>query len=206
LEKKSLSGGKEQVLYGKGYIEDSLCGKVFRISPKSFYQVNPVQTEVLYSKAIEMANLNGNETIIDAYCGTGTIGIIASDYVKNVIGVELNRDAFRDAITNAKRNQIKNVKFYNKDAGEFMSQMAANKQTIDVVFMDPPRAGSDERFLNSLCFLGPKKVIYVSCNPLTLEQDLKHLTKKGYRVKGAIPVDMFPQTAHVECVVLIERI
>jgi 23S rRNA (uracil1939-C5)-methyltransferase len=199
-------GDKEQVLYGKGYIEDSLCGKVFRISPKSFYQINPVQTEVLYSKAIEMANLTGNETAIDVYCGIGTIGIIASDHVKNVIGVELNRDAFRDGITNAKRNQIKNVRFYNQDAGEFMNQLAANKQSVDVVFMDPPRAGSDERFLNSLCLLKPKQVIYISCNPVTLERDLKYLTKQGYRAKRAIPVDMFPWTEHVECVVRIERV
>nr|WP_308743363.1 23S rRNA (uracil(1939)-C(5))-methyltransferase RlmD [uncultured Anaerocolumna sp.] len=198
-------GEKEQVIYGKGYIEDTLCGKVFRISPKSFYQVNPVQTEVLYNKAIEYAEFTGNETIIDAYCGIGTIGIIASEYVKKIIGVEMNKDAVRDAVLNAKRNNISNIDFYNKDAGEFMSQMAAQNQTVDFVFMDPPRAGSDEKFLSSLCSLNPKKVVYISCNPVTLERDLMFLTKKGYKVQKAVPVDMFPGTTHVECVILMQR-
>jgi 23S rRNA (uracil1939-C5)-methyltransferase len=198
-------GEKEQVLYGKGVIEDTLCGKVFRISPKSFYQINPIQTEVLYNKAIELASLSGKETIIDAYCGIGTIGLIASDHVKKVIGVELNRDAVRDAITNAKRNKITNVEFYNKDAGEFMSELEAKKQSINLVFMDPPRAGSDERFLNSLCSLKPKKVIYISCNPVTLERDLSYFVKRGYRAERAVPVDMFPGTGHVECVILMQN-
>ena len=198
-------GEKEQVLYEKGFIEDTLCGKVFRISPKSFYQINPIQTEVLYNKAIELAGLSGKETIIDAYCGIGTIGLIASDHVKKVIGVELNRDAVRDAITNAKRNKITNAEFYNKDAGEFMRELEAKKQPIDVVFMDPPRAGSDERFLNSLCSLKPKKVVYISCNPVTLERDLNYLVKCGYKAEKAIPVDMFPGTSHVETVVLLSH-
>lgn len=198
-------GDKEQVIYGKGYIEDTLCEKVFHISPKSFYQVNPVQTEVLYGKAIELAGLIGKETIIDAYCGIGTIGIIASDSVKKVIGVELNGDAVKDANNNAKRNQIKNIDFYNKDAGEFMSQMASQEQRADVVFMDPPRAGSDERFLASLCTLAPERVVYISCNPVTLARDLEFLVKKGYKVKRMIPVDMFPYTVHVETVVLMSK-
>ncbi|MFV0341582.1 MAG: 23S rRNA (uracil(1939)-C(5))-methyltransferase RlmD, partial [Anaerocolumna sp.] len=187
-------GDKEQVIYGKGYIEDTLCEKVFHISPKSFYQVNPVQTEVLYKKAIDLAGLTGKETIIDAYCGIGTIGIIASDLAKKVIGVELNTDAVKDANSNAKRNQITNIDFYNKDAGEFMSQMAEQNQKAEVVFMDPPRAGSDEKFLTSLCSLAPEKVVYISCNPVTLSGDLEFLVKKGYRVKKMIPVDMFPNT------------
>jgi len=137
-------GEREQVLYGKGYIEDTLCGMVFRVSPKSFYQVNPVQTEILYGKAIELASLKGIETIIDAYSGIGTIGLIASKHVKKVIGAELNRDAVKDAIINAKRNKIKNAYFYNCDAGEFMNQMVAEKQTADTVFIDPPRSGSTE--------------------------------------------------------------
>lgn len=198
-------GEREQVLYGKGFIEDTLCDKVFRISPKSFYQVNAVQTEVLYGKAIEMASLKGNETIIDAYCGIGTIGLIASTHVKKVIGVELNRDAVKDAITNAKRNNIKNVYFYNNDAGEFMKQMAAEKQSADVVFLDPPRSGSTEQFLDAMISMSPKKVVYISCNPETLERDLAYLVKRGYEAKIAIPVDMFPGTEHVETVVLIEK-
>lgn len=196
-------GEREQVLYGKGYIEDTLCGKIFRISPKSFYQVNAVQTEVLYGKAIEMASLKGNETIIDAYCGIGTIGLIASSHVKKVIGVELNRDAVKDAITNAKRNNIKNVFFYNKDAGEFMKQMAAEKQSVDVVFLDPPRSGSTEQFLDAMISMSPKKVVYISCNPETLERDLAYIVKRGYETKRAIPVDMFPGTKHVESIILM---
>lgn len=198
-------GEREQVLYGKGFIEDTLCGRVFRISPKSFYQINAVQTEILYAKAIELADLSGNETIIDAYCGIGTIGLIASSHVKKVIGVELNRDAVKDAITNAKRNNVKNIYFYNKDAGDFMNQMAAEKQSVDVVFLDPPRSGSTEQFLDSMISINPKKVVYISCNPETLQRDLAYLVKRGYKAKKAIPVDMFPGTEHVECVVLIDK-
>jgi 23S rRNA (uracil1939-C5)-methyltransferase len=200
-----ILGDKEQVIYGKGYIEDSLCGKVFKISPKSFYQVNPVQTEILYTKAIELAELTGKETIMDAYCGIGTIGIIASEKVKKVIGVELNKDAVNDAITNAKRNNVNNIDFYNKDAGEFMVQVAAGNQPVDVVFLDPPRAGSDEKFLNSLVQLAPKKVVYISCNPVTLERDLAYLTKRGYQAKKVLPVDMFPGTEHVEVITLLQK-
>ena len=198
-------GEREQVLYGKGFIEDTLCDKVFRISPKSFYQINAVQTEILYGKAIELAALNGNETIIDAYCGIGTIGIIASGYVKKVIGVELNRDAVKDAIINAKRNNIKNIYFYNQDAGVFMNQMAEEKQSVDVVFLDPPRSGSTEQFLDSMISMNPKKVLYISCNPETLERDLAYIVKRGYEAKVAIPVDMFPGTEHVETVVLLSH-
>ncbi len=198
-------GDREQVIYGKGFIEDILCDKIFRISPKSFYQINAVQTETLYGKAIELASLKGNETVIDAYCGIGTIGIIASNHVKKVIGVELNRDAVKDAITNAKRNNIKNIYFYNQDAGEFMNQMAKEKQFADVVFMDPPRSGSTEQFLDSLNTMKPNKIVYISCNPVTLERDLAHLVKYGYKTIKAIPVDMFPGTEHVEMVVKIEK-
>ena len=198
-------GDKEQVIYGKGYIDDKLCGKVFRISPKSFYQVNPAQTEVIYNKAIEMAKLTGNETIIDAYSGIGTIGIIVSDHAKRVIGVELNKDAVKDANMNAKRNEVKNIQFYQNDAGEFMSQIAAVNETVDVVFMDPPRSGSTEKFMDSIAALKPKKVVYISCNPITLERDLKYLLKKGYKAQSAIPVDMFPWTEHVETVVLLSN-
>lgn len=200
-----ILGEKEQTIYGKGFIEDTLCDRVFRISPKSFYQVNPVQTEVLYNKAIELAGCNSNEILVDAYCGIGTIGIIASGHVKKVIGVELNKDAVRDAVMNAKRNDIKNIDFYNKDAGEFMTQLAEQGQQIDLVFMDPPRAGSDEKFLTSLVTLAPKKVVYISCNPETLARDLEFLTKKGYKCKKIVPVDMFPGTEHVETVVLLSH-
>jgi 23S rRNA (uracil1939-C5)-methyltransferase len=198
-------GNIEKILFGKGYIEDTLCGCVFQISPKSFYQINPAQTEILYNKAIEMAKLKGNETVLDAYCGIGTISIIASLRTKKVLGVELNKDAVKDAIKNAKINKITNAYFYNDDAGNFMLAMANEKQNVDVVFMDPPRSGSDEKFLSSLVRLGPPKVIYISCNPVTLERDLEYLTKNGYAVLEIQPVDMFPQTYHVETVVKIVR-
>ena len=198
-------GEKEQVVYGPGYIDDTLCGKTFKISPKSFYQVNPVQTEKLYGKALEYADLTGKETVLDAYCGTGTIGLIASDRAKKVIGVELNKDAVKDAIVNAKRNGVKNAQFYQKDAGEFMVQLAESGDRVDVVFMDPPRSGSSEQFLASLVKLSPEKVVYVSCNPETMVRDLKYLTARGYLVKKAVGVDMFPNTVEIEAVAILKR-
>lgn len=198
-------GETEKVLYGKGKIKDALCGCEFSISAKSFYQINPVQTEKLYSKAIEFAELNGTETVIDAYCGIGTIGIVAAAKAKQVIGVEVNRDAIHDAIGNAKLNGINNIRFYCDDAGEFMSRMAADGEKADVVFMDPPRAGSDKAFLSSMLTLSPKKIIYISCNPETQARDLVFLTRNGYKVRKIQPVDMFPHTAHVETVCLLTR-
>ena len=201
-------GKRDIVLYGKGYIEDQLCGCTFAVSPQSFYQVNPVQTEILYRKAIEFADLHGTEKVLDAYCGTGTIGLIAVEYAGEVTGVELNPEAVRNAVSNAKRNQRKNIRFVQGDAGEYMQKMAAQRETMDVVLMDPPRAGSDEAFLSSLVTLAPEKVVYISCNPVTLARDLKYLGKHGYRAKRAVSVDMFPWTAeeHVETVVLLSRI
>ncbi len=199
-------GEKETVIYGKGYIEDTLCGCTFRISPKSFYQVNPVQTEILYNKAIEYAALTGKERVIDAYCGTGTIGLIAASKAREVIGVELNRDAVKDAIINAKRNNIRNEQFYNADAGQFMVELAEQKEKVDVVLMDPPRAGSDEAFLSSVVRLAPGKIVYVSCNPETLARDLKYLTRHGYQAVECQPVDMFPWTKHVETVCLLSKL
>ena len=199
-------GDQERVLYGKGFIEDVLCGKRFRISSKSFYQVNPVQTEILYNMAVDYANLTGNETVFDAYCGIGTIGIVAAAGAKEVIGVELNKDAVKDAIKNAKINEVKNITFYNNDAGVFMTQYANNGGKADVVFMDPPRSGSTEEFMQHMVNLAPKRVVYVSCNPQTLARDLKFLVKKGYEVERISPVDMFPHTGHVEVVVLLTKL
>ena len=198
-------GDKEHVIYGKGYIEDELCGKRFRISPKSFYQVNPVQTEILYGKALEYAGLTGKETVVDAYCGTGTIGMIASDKAGKVIGVELNADAVRDARNNAKANQIRNIQFYQNDAGKFLVEMAGQGAKVDVVLMDPPRSGSTEEFMSSVVRIGPERIVYVSCNPETLVRDLKYFKKKGYRVAKGVGVDMFPFTEHVETVVLLSH-
>jgi 23S rRNA (uracil1939-C5)-methyltransferase len=198
-------GEKEQVIYGPGFIKDVLCDCTFRISPKSFYQVNPVQTERLYRTAIDYAGLKGTETVIDAYCGIGTIGLTAARSAKQVIGVELNKDAVRDAKINARENKITNAKFYQGDAGEFMVKMAEQGEHADVVFMDPPRAGSDEKFLSSVVKLQPDRIVYVSCNPETLARDLKYLKKKNYEVKKIQPVDMFPWTNHCETVCLMSR-
>ena len=152
-------GERNITVYGKGFIEDTLCGCTFRISPNSFYQVNPVQTEVLYRKAMEFAGLTGKERVVDAYSGIGTIGMVAAAKAKEVICVELNRDAVRDAVTNAKRNGVKNISFYQKDAGEFLVEMADQGEHVDVVFMDPPRSGSDEAFLSSVVTMKPEKVV-----------------------------------------------
>ena len=198
-------GNAEKVLYGKGYIEDVLCGCTFRISAKSFYQINPVQTEVLYGKAVEFAELKGTETVIDAYCGIGTIGIIAAKQAKEVVGVELNKDAVRDAKINAQRNGIENIRFYCDDAGKFMTEMAEDGEKADVVFMDPPRAGSDIPFLKSVVTLSPEKIVYISCNPETQARDLQFLTKNGYKVRKVQPVDMFPFTQHVENIALLTK-
>ena len=198
-------GDRNIVLYGPGFIKDRLMGLTFRISPSSFYQVNPVQTEVLYGKAMEFAAMTGKERVIDAYCGTGTIGIIASRNARDVMGVELNRDAIRDARMNARENKIRNVRFVPGDAGWFMEGMAAEGEKVDVVLMDPPRAGSDRKFLHSLLSLSPEKIVYVSCNPETLARDLAYLTKRDYLVKKMQPVDMFPVTDSVETVCLLGK-
>lgn len=201
-------GDNQKVLYGKGYIEDILCGCKFRISPKSFYQINPVQTEVLYNTAMDFAQLKGNEVVLDTYCGIGTIGIVAAKRgAGRVIGVELNGDAVRDAIVNAKSNELKNIRFFKGDAGEFMYEVANEDEKPDVVFMDPPRAGSDEKFLSSLIKMSPKTVVYISCNPETMARDLEYMTHNSdYKVQKIQPVDMFPHTAHTECVALMTRV
>lgn len=196
-------GNRNQTIYGRGYIVDELCNKKFRISPNSFYQVNSIQTEVLYNRAIKYADLKNKETIVDAYCGIGTIGIAASDRAKEVIGVELNPDAVRDARTNVAMNKIENVTFYNNDAGKFMVDMAAEGKKADVVFMDPPRSGSTPEFMSSVIKLKPKKVIYISCEPETLARDLKYFIKHGYQPLKLTPVDMFPFTTGLESIVLL---
>lgn len=204
-EEMLMLGNRNEVLYGNGYIVDVLCGKKFRISPQSFYQINFVQTEKLYRYAIEAAELSKTDNILDAYSGVGTIGIIASDYVNSVQGIEYNATAVRDAVKNCAENGItKNVAFNKGDAGEFLRERAKNGTFYDVVFMDPARAGADRKFLNSLTKIKPKKIVYISCNPATLARDLKSLTK-DYEIKEIQPFDMFPHTRHVECVVSMSR-
>ena len=198
-------GDREIVLYGNGYITDKLCGCTFRISPKSFYQINPIQTEILYNTAMKYADLNCKSTVMDAYCGVGTIGLVAAKHSGKVIGVEINPDAVKDAKINARLNGADNAEFICADAGEFMVDLANKNIRIDTVFMDPPRAGSDVKFMSSVCKLSPKKVVYISCNPETQARDLLYFTKHGYIVKKIQPVDMFPHTNHVETVVLMSR-
>ena len=199
-------GSRNIVMYGKGFIRDTLCGCTFRISPGSFYQINPVQTERLYRQAMEYANLTGKERVIDAYCGIGTIGMVAAANAKEVIGVELNPDAVKDAKINARENKVDNIRFYQGDAGEFMESLAEQNEKADVVFMDPPRSGSDKKFMDSLLKFSPKKVVYISCNPETLARDLRYLTKSKYKVEAIQPVDMFSFTDHVETCVLLSKL
>lgn len=198
-------GKRDHIFFGRGFIEDYLCGCVFRISPQSFYQINPVQTEKLYQKALKLADLHGDETVIDAYCGIGTIGIIAAKQAGKVIGVELNPEAVRDAVNNAKINHIQNIRFYCNDAGRLMQEMAESGQKADVVIMDPPRSGSTEEFMNAVKILGPQKVVYISCGPETLARDLQYFHKLGYQADGGWGYDLFPGTEHVETVVLLTQ-
>lgn len=200
----AVLGDKEVVLYGKGFITDILHGLKFKISSRSFYQINPEQTTKLYEKAIELANLNKADILLDAYCGVGTIGLIASKNVEKVIGVELVKDAVNDAIGNAKANNINNVRFICDDASKFMLNCARQKQKIDVVIMDPPRKGSDKIFLDALLKLAPSKVVYISCNPHTQVDDLKMLLN-DYIIDKVQPVDMFPHTYHIESIVCLTR-
>ena len=208
-------GERNIVCYGPGYIEDSLLGLNFRISPSAFYQVNHAQAQKLYSLAKEMASLNGNDTVIDAYCGTGTIGMSMADSTKEVVGVELNGEAVKDAGFNAKRNGISNIRFINADATEWMTSYAqyakdngtsGKEDAAGVLIMDPPRAGSTPEFINAAVSMKFSRIVYVSCNPETLARDLKGFIKNGYTVKRVVPVDMFPWTEHVETVCLLSKL
>jgi len=198
-------GEKETVLYGPGYIEDTLCDCKFKISPRSFYQINHVQTEVLYNKAVELARLSDTDTVIDAYCGIGTIGIIAAKIAGKVYGVETVGDAVKNARENCVLNDVKNYKVEKGDAGKYMTALSEKGEKIDVVFTDPPRAGCSKEFLNSLVRLSPERVVYVSCNPDTLARDLSYFVRNGYGVRRIQPVDMFPHTDHIETVVLLVK-
>lgn len=199
-----ILGSKNIVLYGKGYVTDHLCGLDFRISASSFYQVNSRQTEILYKQAIDIVKKNNDDLIIDTYCGTGTIGMILAKYAKRVIGVEINQKAVKDAINNAIINKINNIEFICDDASNYMYKLQKSNIKIDTVIMDPPRSGADMRFLKSLVNLKPKRVIYISCGPNSLKDNLDYLTKY-YKVESIQPVDMFPFSEHIECVVGMQR-
>lgn len=193
-------GTKERVIYGKGFIIDELCGLKFKLSPRSFFQINPVQTEKLYKIAMEFANLRVGNTVIDAYSGIGTIGMVASKSAGKVICVENNPDAVNDAKFNAKFNNITNVNFYCEDSTKFINDLARNKIKVDCVLLDPPRTGTTYHFINALSKMGVKRAVYVSCGPETLIRDLKIFKDFGYEIKAVKCVDMFPRTEHVECV------
>ena len=199
-------GDKCRTLFGPGFIEDTLCGLRFRISPASFYQVNPRQTQRLYELAIREAGLTGRETVLDAYCGTGTIGLAAAGKAAQVLGVELNAAAVRDAQANARHNHIQNARFVCADAGEYMNRLAEEHAAPDVVFMDPPRSGSTPEFLAALGRLAPSRVVYISCDPSTQARDIALLVREGYRMKRVTPVDMFPYTEHLETVCLLSKL
>ncbi len=204
-ETSAVLGNTENVLYGKGFIIDELCGKKFAISSRAFYQVNSLQTEKLYQKALDFAVLNGNERVIDAYCGIGTIALAASPFCKSVLGIELNKDSVRNARENALHNNVSNVTFKCGDAGAVMTEMAELGEKADVVFMDPPREGSTAAFIKAVGRFAPKKVVYISCNPETQARDLAMFQKQGYKALRLGAVDMFPHTEHVETVVLLGR-
>ena len=196
-----ILGNKEKVLYGPGFIKDDILDLTFEISASSFFQVNPEQVEVLYKTALDLIDINKSQVVLDAYSGVGTIGLIASKNAKKVISVEIVKDAHKNAIENAKRNGVDNIEFHCGDAGEFISQYDGE---IDIVIMDPPRKGSDEKFLSTLINKRIKEIIYISCDPETLARDLGYLSNY-YSVTYIQPVDMFPMTAHVETVVGLYR-
>lgn len=202
-----ILGEREQTLYGPGFILDKLCGLSFRISSQSFYQVNAVQTEVLYERAIELAGFTGAECVVDAYCGTGTIGLVAAKRgAAQVIGVDTVASAVRDARENAKHNGVENAQFVVGDAGAFMRERAAAGEAVDVLLMDPPRAGASEEFLAAAVALAPRRIVYISCNPDTQVRDLAFLRQHGYEARAVQPVDMFPHTDHIETIALVERV
>ncbi len=196
-----ILGDQEKILYGRGFIRDSILGINFNISSKSFFQVNPKQVELLYQKAFNLANLEKNDRLLDAYSGVGTIGMIASKYVGSVTCVELEKSAHKNAIKNAKDNQISNISLINADCSDYLVN---TDDTFDVVIMDAPRKGSTPEFLNALIKNNPERIVYISCNPATLARDLDFLTPY-YDIKEVQPVDMFPRTYHVETVVSLVR-
>ena len=200
-----ILGDETRKVTGEGFITDILLGKKFRISPSSFYQVNHDQAEVLYSTAVRLADFKGTERVIDAYCGTGTTTLTFEGFTRSITGVEINPEAVADAVRNAKTNGVKNAEFICADAVEYMEQLAAKGEKIDVVMMDPTRLGTDERFIKACEKLSPEKIVYISCNPDTLARDIKLFEKYGYHAREAEPVDMFPWTSSIETVVLLAK-
>ncbi|SCZ05431.1 23S rRNA (uracil(1939)-C(5))-methyltransferase RlmD [Alkaliphilus peptidifermentans] len=199
--------GQETItLHGENTIEDYIGPLKFKISAQSFFQVNPQQTKVLYEKALEYADLKGEETVFDIYCGIGTISLFLAEKAKKVYGVEVVEAAIEDAKTNATLNNITNAEFYVGEAEKIVPKLYEKGIKADVVVVDPPRKGCEETVLDTIANMEPERIVYVSCNPATLARDLAYLSEKGYKAVEVQPVDMFPHTAHVECVALIERV
>ena len=204
-ETNVVLGSMDKVLYGSRCVRDTMCGLTFEISAHSFYQVNTVQTELLYDKAIELAAIGSDDTVIDLYCGTGTIGMIASKHAGNVIGVEIVPQAIEDAGRNARINGIENIQFICSDAEKAAEKLAEEGVHANVVIVDPPRKGCSQNTLGSILKISPDRLVYVSCNPATLARDIRYLTEHGYSVQTVQPFDQFPNTYHVESCVLLER-
>lgn len=202
---KLFVGETKEVLYGEGTITDILCGRKFLISPQSFYQINSAQCERLYHKTIELAEPSGDDAVLDAYAGVGTIGICACDKAKKILSVEQNPQAVKDAKKNASLNHIDNIDFVCADSKDYLKELKTHNVPIDVAFIDPPRAGCSASFLNTLAKMKPKKIIYISCNIETQSRDIRVLMNKGYRAETCYPFDMFPNTGHVESVVRLIR-
>lgn len=200
-----ILGNENEVIYGDGYIYDELGDYTFKISPLSFYQINPIQTEALYNIAIEMADLKKTDTLFDLYCGIGTIGIFASPYVNKVYGIEIVKQAIEDAKENANINNIRNIEFFAGDVEKvFENVLKEHNVKPDVIFVDPPRKGLDKHTIENILNIKPEKIVYISCNPASLVRDLK-LLEESYEIKKIQPVDMFPFTSHVECVSVLHR-
>ena len=202
----TILGAKIRHLWGRETLTASLCGLQFEVSPYSFFQVHKEQAEILYEKALEYADLKGGETVIDAYCGTGTISLCLAKKAKRVIGIEIVKPAIEDAKKNAKKNHMENTEFYAADAGKLMPQLYRQGLVPDVIVMDPVRAGCSEEVLKAAAGMNPKRIVYVSCNPATFARDAKILKSEGYEIKEVQPVDMFPQTMHVEAIVLLSKL
>ena len=200
-----ILGDSYRTLWGEDFLSDTLCGLTFRLSVPSFYQVNPAQTEVLYGKALEFAGLTGAETVLDLYCGIGTISLVMARKAGMVWGAEVVPQAVDDAIANARRNHIENARFLCADAGEAARYLEGEGVRPDVVCVDPPRKGLAEDVVDTIADMGPERVVYVSCDPGTLGRDVKRFAGRGYTLKKAVAVDMFPRTAHVETVVLLSK-
>lgn len=200
-----ILGKRSETAYGPGFITDELCGLKFRISAESFYQINHAQTERLYAKAMALAELKNDDRVLDAYCGIGTIGMVASKIAGEVTGVELNKSAVEDAVINRKINNRKNIRFICADATRYIKDAALKGEKYEVVFLDPPRSGTTDSFIKAVATLKAERVVYISCEPETLARDLKIFSKSGYKVKTAVPVDMFPWTDSTEAIALLVR-